>query len=254
MFDIYALTEAGFPYGGFGKGRNMTDRTFTAWFKWKSRPFKQWLDTVMKFHQLGTDWNPRAVGDWWDRFLAQYGETLPSGDRRNNLEKAGKQIARDGWETPQHVKGNPQQSTKTSPLFLPPQLNPGALKRKADAVHLSDPGEDEETAPPEKQRRTMGYEILSPDSELSASPWGLQPYAWRDGPPIYSATTSALTTPTGGREESYETDGEYTTKRVHGHFLSPDLARMMHQLGGQHPDEEEVAKGGDVKGKGRAVR
>ncbi|PIL30494.1 hypothetical protein GSI_07194 [Ganoderma sinense ZZ0214-1] len=258
MFDVYAMTEGGYPYGGFGKSRNKTQRAFTFCFKWKSRSFKKWLDAIMEIHQLDTNWNPEAVGDWWDGFLAKYGATLPLNDRQNNILSAGKQIARSDWEAPQHVKGAPQPSTRTSPLFLPPELNP-ARKRDAEAANLSDPGEDDEAAPPEKQRRTCPDEIWSSDSHPYVLAWEPQP--WRDGPPIYSATTSTSTTPMGHSEESLDTGGTddgRTPHHMYGHFLTPDLARMLHQLGEQHADvDEEVTrtpKDRDVKGKGPAVR
>ncbi|KAI1781620.1 hypothetical protein LXA43DRAFT_861768, partial [Ganoderma leucocontextum] len=94
MFDFYALSEGGIPHGGDGKVRNQLSRALTSFIKWKSLPFKRWLDAIMGFHQLGTGWDPEAVGDWWDAFLNEHGKTLPRADRQNNIVLTGKKVAR----------------------------------------------------------------------------------------------------------------------------------------------------------------
>ncbi|KAM5540757.1 hypothetical protein V8D89_005590 [Ganoderma adspersum] len=257
MFDSYNLSSTGIPYGGDGKRRNKRSRAFTSPIKWKSPPFKDWLDSVMEFHQGGKNWDPVSVGDWWDQFLVQHGEALSRDDRQNNIRLAKQEVARTDNEAPSHVTDNPQESTRTSPHSLPEGLNPGAQKRDLDAAGLAGSDGDDGTVPPQKQQRRFvnELEVLSPDPDLSGPGSDLR--TWRDGPSTcYPLRMSALSTPTV-REGSYDsgagTDGGYGTDHVYGpHFTNPDLTAILYKLAAQQANEEESAKDGDVKGKGRA--
>ena len=256
MFDSYSLSSVGIPHGGDGKRRNKRSRVFTSTIKWESTPFKDWLDSVMEFHQRGKEWNPVSVGDWWDQFLVRHGETLSRDDRQNNIKLAKQAVARTDNEAPSHVTDNPQESTRTSPYSLPEGLNPSAQKRNLNEADLAGSEEDDDTVPPQKLQRRIAseLEVWGPDTDISGPGSDLR--TWRDGPSTYYPLRSALSTPTV-REGSYDsgagTDGGYGTDHPYGpQFTNPDLTAILYRLASQRANEEESAKDGDVKGKGRA--
>ena len=235
IFDYYDEEPgAEFPNGGMHKATNFTSRKFTNVFDWHSAEFRVWLDSVMDFCQRqGTVWAPQPLLEWWDKFLEQH-QHLPSQDWRNNVTL--RRLYDLKQEAPQHVSGEPWQSTRTSPASLPLTLKPGgsALKRSHEdedegeddrpQSQLSDP---DETAHRDKRRHIKPPGPPTPlDFEHITRLLG-STSKWRDGGGIV-ASTSGLTgsyyddLSSGGTV----TEGGYAPSSASGNYLSTHFLNM----------------------------